>query len=102
MVSNVFQPFSLALAFKIELPVIQKSESKASNMSAMVFGASARAKPGSAVAAAAASEVFENWRRFMIIEFSSRTGCSTGSVEGDVSGDPVVGQAGGPTPYSQS
>jgi hypothetical protein len=50
-------------------------------MSAMVFGASARAKPVSAVAAAAASEVFENWRRFMIIGFSSRTGCSTGSVE---------------------
>ena len=63
-------------------------------MSAMVFGASACANRGIAVAAAAASEVFENWRQFMIIDFSSRNGCSTGSVDSDVSGDPVVGQAG--------
>src|SRR5271165_5851547 len=47
IVSSVVQPFSFALAFKITLPVIQKSESKASNMSAIVLPLSAaRATPG--------------------------------------------------------
>jgi hypothetical protein len=42
------------------LPVIQKSESKASNMSAIVFPPSARARRGIVADAAAARSVAEN------------------------------------------
>ncbi len=68
IVSSVVQPFSFALAFRMALPVIQKSESKASNMRAMVLPPSAaRATRGETPTAVAARAAAENSRLFNLI-----------------------------------